>query len=336
MIMDLQIGVIGTGAIGKEHIDRITNKLSGAKVIAVTDVNEDNAKMAAAISGARIEKTDRDVISSPDIDAVIISSWGPAHAASVLVAIEAGKPVFCEKPLATTADDCKRIVDTEMKKGRKLIQVGFMRRYDKGYLQVKAVLDEGKLGRPLILHCAHRNASVGENYTTDMEVTDTAIHEIDCLHWLVGEQYKTAQVIFPKRTAYSHSKLEDPQLMILTTESAITIDLEVFVNCQFGYDIQCEICCEKGVVKMPEPSFPVIRSNANRSVALETDWKQRFIDAYDVEIQDWITTTRKGEMNGPSAWDGYLAAVTADALVKAQQTRETVPITTGLCPEFYK
>jgi myo-inositol 2-dehydrogenase/D-chiro-inositol 1-dehydrogenase len=87
---------------------------------------------------------------------------------------------------------------------------------------------------------------------------------------------------------------------------------------------------------MPEPSFPVIRRNATRSVALETDWKQRFIDAYDVEIQDWITATKEGKINGPTAWDGYLAAVTADALVKAQKTGKVETITTGPCPDFYK
>jgi myo-inositol 2-dehydrogenase/D-chiro-inositol 1-dehydrogenase len=244
--------------------------------------------------------------------------------------------VFCEKPLATTAGDCKKIVDAEMNKGKKLVQVGFMRRYDKGYLQVKEILDSGKIGKPLMLHCTHRNAVVGDGYTTDMAVTDTAIHEIDCLHWLIDEQYVSAQVLFPRVTKYSHSRLKDPQIMILTTESGITIDIEVFVNCKFGYDIECEVCCEDGIVKMPEPSFPTLRYEAARSVAIETDWKRRFADAYDVEIQDWIDATKEGKVNGPTAWDGYLAAVTADALVKAQGSGKVEAIVTGPCPAFYK
>lgn len=334
--MELRVGIIGTGAIGVEHINRITNKLSGAKVVAVTDVNEENTKQAIAnLPDAKIMKDDVELIRSEDVDAVLVASWGPAHAHSVLEAIAAGKPVFCEKPLATTAQECKDIVDAEMAGGKKLVQVGFMRRYDKGYLQLKEILDSGAAGAPLMLHCAHRAAGVDESYDTSMAVTDTAIHEIDTLHWLVGEQYKSAQVLFPKNTRYTHGKLNDPQIMILTTESGITIDVEVFVNCQYGYDIQCEVCCEDAIVKMPEPSFPSIRKDAKLTVEIETDWKRRFGDAYDVEIQDWINSTKAGEVNGPTAWDGYLAAVTADALVKAQETGGVEAIETGACPEFY-
>lgn len=333
---ELRIGVIGTGAIGREHIGRITNKLTGGRVVAVTDISEESASAAKAMCGARIEKDSASVVNSPDVDAMIVASYGPAHAESVLQAIAAGKPVFCEKPLASTAADCKRIVDAEMAHGKRLVQVGFMRRYDKGYMQMKKMIDDGGMGAPLMVHCAHRNATVASNYTTEMAVNDTAIHEIDILHWLIDDQYVSGQVIMPRTTKYARAGLADPQLMILTTESGIVIDIEVFVNCQFGYDIQCEVCCENGVIRMAEPSFPVVRRDAARSVALETDWKQRFIDAYDVEIQDWLTLTQAGKAGGPSAWDGYLAAVTADALVKSQSTGCAEPILTGAAPDFYK
>jgi myo-inositol 2-dehydrogenase/D-chiro-inositol 1-dehydrogenase len=129
--MDLKIGVIGTGAIGKEHINRIANKLYGGKITAVTDVNEASAKEATAICGARLEEADKDVINASDVDVLVVTSSGLAHAGSVWAAVEAKKPVFCEKPLATTTADCKEIAGTEMKAGKKLVQVGFMRRYDK-------------------------------------------------------------------------------------------------------------------------------------------------------------------------------------------------------------
>jgi len=332
----LKVGVVGTGAIGQEHIARITNKLVGAAVVAITDVNDANAKKAAALCGARVEKDSAGVVNAPDVDAVLVCSWGPAHAESVLQAIAAGKPVFCEKPLATTAKDCKKIVDAEVACGKQLVQVGFMRRYDKGYLQMKELIDSGEFGEPLLVHCAHRNAEVGESYVTPMAVYDTAIHEIDTLQWLVGDDYVTAQVITGKDTKHSHAKLRDPQMMILRTKGGITIDIEVFVNCKFGYDIECEVCCEEGIIKMPEPNFPTVRKDMNRSVYIEQDWKRRFSGAYDVEIQEWINSTLKGEVNGPTAWDGYTAAVTADALVKSQETGGIEPITTGERPSFYK
>jgi myo-inositol 2-dehydrogenase/D-chiro-inositol 1-dehydrogenase len=332
----LNIGVIGTGAIGQKHIARVTSRPVGAKVGAVTDINQENAERASALSGARVEKDGVSVVHAADVDAVMVCNWGPAHAASVLQAIEADKPVFCEKPLATTQEDCLRIVDAEMAGGRRLVQVGFMRRYDKGYLQMKEAIDSGEMGEPLLVHCAHRNQAVGESYTTPMAVHDTAIHEIDTLHWLIDDEYVSAKVIAGKDTKYSHSKLKDPQMMILRTKGGVTIDIEVFVNCRFGYDIECEVCCEEGILRMPEPSFPMIRKDQNRSVHIEQNWKRRFGDAYDAEIQQWIDSTLKGEVNGPTAWDGYTAVVTADALVKAQVTGAIEPITTGKRPAFYR
>jgi myo-inositol 2-dehydrogenase/D-chiro-inositol 1-dehydrogenase len=334
--MELRVGVIGTGAIGQDHIARITNKLSGARVTAVTDVDENRAKAAAAIAGARVEKDDKAVIAASDVDALIVATWGAVHAPPVLAAIEAGKMVFCEKPLAATAGDCKKIVDAETAKGKRFTQVGFMRRYDKGYLQLKELVASGKTGKPLMIHCAHRNVTKGTDYNTPMMVNDTAIHEIDVLHWLAGDQYVSAQVLFPRQTSYTHKDLRDPQLMILTTESGVLIDIEVFVNCQFGYDIQCEIVCEKASVKLPDPSFPPTKMDAKNYEAMETDWKYRFIDSYDVEIQDWINSASRGLVKGPNAWDGYLAAVTVDALVKSQSSGKAEPVSAGPCPDFYK
>lgn len=332
---ELNIGVIGTGAIGREHIERINNKLQKAHVVAVTDINAESGKKVAEQYHARFENNGEAVVNAADVDAIVVTSWGPAHAESVLQAIAAGKPVFCEKPLATTAEDCKKIVDSEIAAGKKLVQVGFMRRYDKGYLQIKSAIDSSALGKPLLLHCTHRNANVDTSYTTDMAVSDTAIHEIDVLHWLVGDEYESVQVITGRNTKYSHSNLQDPQLMVIKTKEGVMIELEVFVNCKFGYDIQCQVVCEDGVIQMADPSYPMIKKNGIKSVEIEQDWKRRFADAYDVEIQEWIDSTLKGKMNGPSSWDGYLAAVTADALIKSQSTAQMEPVSTGIRPSFY-
>lgn len=212
-----------------------------------------------------------------------------------------------------------------------------MRRYDKGYQQVKEALDSGNFGEPLMLHCTHRNPEVGTSYNTPMAVHDTAIHEIDVLHWLVDDEYESAQVIMPRVTKYSHPELKDPQIMLLRTKKGVCIDVEVFVNCKFGYDINCEVVCEDGAIKMPQPMYPDIRKSAAVSAAIDTDCFVRFKDAYDTEVQAWVNDARKGMINGPTAWDGYLAAVTADALVKAQETGKIEKVETAVeKPEFYK
>jgi myo-inositol 2-dehydrogenase/D-chiro-inositol 1-dehydrogenase len=333
--MTLRIGVIGTGNIGQDHIRRITQTLSGATVVAVTDIDAARARQVAQRFGARYEESGQKVAAAGDVDALVVTTIGSTHEEYVLAAIANRKPVFCEKPLATTAAACKRIMDAETALGRRLVQVGFMRRYDAGYRLLKAAVDQGRIGAPLMAHCAHRNPEVGDGYTTDMAITDTVIHEIDVMRWLLDDEYASAQVLYPKKTSKASSHLADPQIVLLETASGVRIDVEVFVNAQYGYDIQCELVGETGVARLPEPADVLMRSQGRRSVDLLMDWKLRFIASYDVELQAWIDDLAAGRSGGPSSWDGYAAAVTADACVQAQKTGQIVPIKLGVRPELY-
>ncbi|WP_413741177.1 Gfo/Idh/MocA family protein [Sodalis sp. RH15] len=335
--MTLKLGVIGTGAIGQEHIRRCSQVLQGATVVAVTDIDLKSASQTVGRFGldAVVLPDGKEVINAANVDALIITSWDPTHEAFVLQAIAAGKPVFCEKPLAVTAAGCKRIVDAEIAYGRRLVQVGFMRPYDQGYRALKKVIDSGEIGRPLMLHCAHRNQKVDENYTTDMAITNTMIHELGVLRWLLDDDYVSAQVIFPRASAHTHAKLRDPQIVLLETVKGARIDVEIFVNCQYGYDIQTQVVGEEGIASLPEPSSILLRSKAKLSHTILTDWKDRFIDAYDVELQDFINGVTKSELTGPSAWDGYAASVAADACIAAQKTPGVVQISLPPRPAFY-
>lgn len=316
----LHVGVIGCGGMGRSHIDRLTNRTQGAEVVAVADMVDALVEKGAAIADPDCKKykDEAALINDPAVDAVFIVTPGFAHKEALLLAIKAGKRIFCEKPLCTTAEDCLEVIDAEVKSGKHLIQLGFMRRYDKGYNEVKAALDSGEYGSPLLLHCTHRNPEVPDSYTTAMAVHDTAIHEIDVTHWLVNDDFVSAQVIMPKVTKYAHAELADPQLMILQTKSGIVVEDEVFVNCKFGYDINCHVVCEDGVIEMPQPLYPTYRKNAQITQTIDTDCFVRFHDAYDDEVQNWVNDAAEGIIGGPNAWDGYLAAITADALVRAQ------------------
>ena len=143
---NLNIALIGCGMIGREHIERIQNRIRNAKVVAVCDVFEEGAKKGAEIAGAgtKVYTDFNEAINDPDVNAVVVTTPGQFHKGPVLAAIKAGKPVFSEKPLANTAADGKEIVEAEMAGGKHLVQVGFMRRYDRGYRQVKELIDSGK------------------------------------------------------------------------------------------------------------------------------------------------------------------------------------------------
>jgi len=333
--MAYRVGIIGTGAIGVEHLRRIHQRIGGASVVAVSDIDGGRARDVAASIEARALADGKAVVAAPDVDVVVVTSWGPTHEEFVLAAIAAGKPVFCEKPLATTAEGCRRIVDAEVKHGKRLVQVGFMRRYDAGYRALRAVVAGGQVGAPLMVHCAHRNPAVGEGYTTDMAITDTVIHEIDVLRWLLDDDWVAVQVVYPRKTRHASSHLRDPQLVLMETAKGVRVDVEVFVNCQYGYDIQCEVVGETGIARLPEPPGVPMRSEARRSVPILVDWKQRFIDAYDVELQAFFDGLRAGKLTGPSSWDGHAAALTADACVEAQRSGKVVPVQSGQRPGLY-
>ncbi|WP_313617490.1 Gfo/Idh/MocA family oxidoreductase [Agrobacterium sp.] len=335
--MTLRIGVIGTGAIGRDHTRRINDVLGGATIVALSDVNRASAEAVKKdiAPSATIYDTGEELIAASDVDAVLVTSWGATHEQYVLAAIAAGKPCFCEKPLATTADGAKRIVDAEVKHGKRLVQVGFMRRYDSGYLALKQAVDS-KIGAPIIVHAAHRNPTVPEQYITPMAIHDTLIHEIDVFRWLLDDDYVSARVLFPRSAARSHAKLKDPQIVILETAKGTIINVEIFVNCHYGYDIQCEVVGEDGIAKLPEPMAIQMRLGAKLQNDILTDWKDRFIASYDVELQDFINAAAKGTASGPTSWDGYVAAITSDACVDAQEKAgEAVAINLPARPTLY-
>ena len=111
----LRVGVIGTGMIGQDHIRRMTTVLAGVRVTAVTDVDAGHRGNGGRAGSARaVHATGEELIADPEVDAVVVCSWGPTHEQYVLASIAAGKPVFCEKPLATTQEACLRIVEAEV------------------------------------------------------------------------------------------------------------------------------------------------------------------------------------------------------------------------------
>jgi myo-inositol 2-dehydrogenase/D-chiro-inositol 1-dehydrogenase len=331
----LKAGVIGTGMIGQDHIRRMSRVLSGVRVTAVTDVDADTARAVAEPIGAAVHATGEDLITDAEVDAVVVCSWGPTHEQYVLASIAAGKPVFCEKPLATTQEACLRIVEAEVAHGSRLVQVGYMRRYDAAYRALKKVVDGGAIGAPLMMHCAHRNPSVPAYYEKESAIVDTAVHEIDMVRWMFGEEIRAARVLIPRKSA-NGGDLQDPLLFILETDSGILVDVEISVNIRYGYDIRGEIVGEQGTAALGELSPISVRRSARLETPVPADWRERFVLAYDVEFQEWIDSIAAGGAPlGPSAWDGYAAAVVSDAGVEALRGGNRVEVHLAEQPKLY-
>ncbi len=333
--MTLNIGVIGTGMIGRDHIRRLTQVLSGAQVVAVNDMDPSRAQ-AAAPRGARVFDRPQALIQSPQVDAVVICSWGPAHEAQLLDCIAAGKPVFCEKPMVTSEAAALKVIAAEVAHGKRLVQVGFMRRFDADYRRLKAVIDSGQLGAPLMVHSVHRNASVPAGlYTSDMPLNDTLVHDADISRWLLNDEIVAVEVRVPRRSTRG-GELRDPTLVLLQMRGGALVDVEISVNIAYGYDIRGEVSCEQGIAALPNRPATVITDAHGIRQAIPTDWRERFLEAYDQEFREWILAAGQGGATGPSAWDGYAATLTADAALRAVNSGAREAVTLIEQPPLYR
>src|SRR5918999_3569577 len=319
--MGVSIGVIGAGVMGAEHVRRLATEVNGADVAAVADADLPRATAAASAAGGRAHADPIALIRSDDVDAVVIASADATHADFVLACLAEGKPVLCEKPLATTAEASLLIAEAEAASGRRLVQVGFMRRFDPAYTAMKRELDEGRLGDTLLVHCVHRNASVPPTYTSEMLITSSLTHEIDVVRWLMGEEIVMATVLAPRSSSRA-AGIRDPQLVILETEGGVLVDVEVFANAGYGYDIRCELVGEVGTASLPEAVAP--------------GFVERFADAYQIELQHWVDAVADGGPTGPSTWDGYAANAVADACLASLSEGRPVEVRLAERMELYE
>ena len=332
----LGVAVLGAGHMGADHIRRLDQVVSGARVAAVADLDAARAKEAAAgIDGVSVHTDVAAALDAPGVQAVLIASPGPAHEDALLAAFARGLPVLCEKPMVPDSTGALRVLEAEARLGRRLAQIGFMRRYDTEYRRLKSLLDSGRLGRPLMLHCTHRNVSSPPDFTSAMLIDSSVSHEIDAARWLLGQELTAVTVLRPHASSGAPEGLLDPQFVVFETERGTLVDVEVFVNCGFGYQVRCEAVCEAGSARIGDEHAMLVTARGSAQREVPQDYLVRFVDAYDREVQAWVDATRQGRVTGPSAWDGYAASVVAEAGVRALEngTRTTVDLAPR--PELY-
>ncbi|MFF5158075.1 Gfo/Idh/MocA family protein [Streptomyces sp. NPDC000348] len=332
----LRIAVVGTGRMGADHVRRIDRVVSGARVTAVVDVDAGRAEaVAAGVDGCTAYTDPAAAMAAADVDAVLVASPGPAHEAALLAAFEHDLPVLCEKPLTPDAASALRVMEAEQALGHRRVQVGFMRRYDAEYVKLKALLETGRLGRPLMLHNRHRNVAAPPFFTSAMLISDSVAHEVDATRWLLGHEITAVTVLRPTPSAGAPEGLRDPQFVVLETDGGALSDVEIFVNCGFGYQVQAEVVCERGTARIGDGHALVTHTAGRWGGTITQDWTERFAQAYDDEIRTWVDTTRRGEVTGPSTWDGYAAAAVCEAGVRALEEGGRVTVDLVEKPALY-
>jgi myo-inositol 2-dehydrogenase / D-chiro-inositol 1-dehydrogenase len=318
----VRVGVIGAGAMGAAHVRTLVTSVSGAEVTRVYDVDADRAAEVAEGAGATPASSEAALIESPDVDAVVIAAPDPLHAELTLACLKRGLPVLCEKPLAISADEAVRVVEAELAVGKPLIQVGFMRRFDPGYLAMRQVLTDGEIGSPRLLHGVHRNPTAHPSATSEGIVRNSMIHEIDIARWLLGDEIVSIDV----RTPHRGEGLADPQLATLEMGSGVLVSVEVFVNAGYGYDVRAELVGDRGTVSLQPPTPVSMRRDGAEGAAVTPDFVARFGEAYRTQMLAWVDAAAAGRVGGATAWDGYVAGAVADAGATALRTGERVPI----------
>ncbi|MCU1572209.1 MAG: inositol 2-dehydrogenase [Micrococcaceae bacterium] len=336
MTTNLRVAVVGAGRMGADHITRLHSRIHGAEVAAVVDV--DLARAQAAIEGMEgavaLDSAD-EAFALGDINAVLIATPGFLHEEILYQALERDLPILCEKPLTPDATSAWKIVEAEQRLGHKRIQVGFMRRYDAEYARLGQWIQGGELGELLMLHCAHRNPDTPPGFTNEMLITDSVVHEFDVIRFLTGEEITSVQVRLGKATRHAPQGQHDPQHVLIETTSGVLADVEIYGNARFGYEVSTVASFEDGIVSIGADSGPYLRRAGRWGGQITPSFVERFGPAYDVEVQAWVDAAQRGEVGGPTAWDGYATAACCEAGLEAQKSGNKVKVQLNAKPNLY-
>lgn len=319
--MSLGVGVIGCGAMGQIHLRSLLARPADVRVVGVYDPHLDRIGAAGLSTEVAVFPDSRALIRHSEVDLIVIASPASLHASDVVASLEAGKLVYCEKPLVTSMDDHHRIRALEAHHGRAMVWVGFMRRFDPLFQALKADLDRGAIGAISHGILSHRNPSVPPSFTDADYMLETFIHEFDALRWLVGVEIETISVGGEHRTARG---LTDPQFVTLTTSGGQRVVIDGHITNGYGYDIRCELVGERG-----SRSLVDYVDRVGISAAPQATWATRFEAAYRSAIEAWIDDVLSQKHTGVTSHDAERALAVALSGIEAQKTGRTAPVRTS-------
>jgi predicted dehydrogenase len=311
----MRFGLIGAGCIGGLRAQALA-KVPGAKLIAVTDVDQQRAAQVGAPAKARVRKDVAELISSNQVDAVIVSTPPQFHEEAALAALAAGKHVLCEKPLSNSLDACRRMVEAAQKSG-KTLTTGFNHRYFPAIRFLKRTLADGVIGKldHIRAFAGHEGLSqfrAAWEYDKDVigggALMDVGIHLIDLAAYVLGD---VREVFGLTSNRVWNLPGEDNGFALLRSANGTVATLHASWSEWKGYRFYVEAYGDKGMVRAyyaPMMNLliqkPTPESKSRRRflfypmIAMREKlfgWQSTVIETFRQELIDFISLSRGGE-----------------------------------------
>ncbi len=317
MSTKLPVGIIGLGRMGQVYTQHLI-AMPEVEIVAVSDVVADHAESFAAEIGAKSWSTDyHDLLENKGVEAVFIISPTGTHAEIITAAADTGKALFCEKPIALTLPETDAIIAALEKQGA-MLQVGFMRRFDAGYMEAKKKIEAGEIGRPTTFKAVGRDPFCPDLNYAKREVSgglilDMAIHDFDLARWLMGAEAKRVYteggvLAFPQLEAVGDI---DNAVVNMLFENGSIGNVEVSRNALYGYDIRTEILGTEGGLNIGryQETPLVVMTKQGVTHDMVPYLHERFGQAYLNQTRDFINRVINNQEPAVGAYDARATLV---------------------------
>jgi myo-inositol 2-dehydrogenase/D-chiro-inositol 1-dehydrogenase len=327
----VRVALIGAGRIGLRHAATLAREIPNAELAVIADVHGPLAEaLAAKVRCDRWSSDPDDALSDRSIDAIVIASSTDSHAPLIIGAAEAGKQIFCEKPIALDLEATDRALAAVERAGVRL-QMGFQRRFDKAYAKAKQLIDEGVLGRIEAIRDTMRDASPAPRAypeTSGGLFRDPTIHNFDCVRWLMGEEVSELFAMGSAIVSPVFRELDDVDTSVVSLRFA-NDSLGVIDNSRrsgFGYDVRTEVFGSEGALMIGYArDTPMLRLDAAGIHSDHIHWfLERFDQAYIDELKVFVDGILSGAPPPVDGADARAAIVLAYAAEASR--REHAPV----------
>jgi inositol 2-dehydrogenase len=333
----LKLGLVGVGRMGIAYARYLATRVPRATLYAVSDVRADVAESVRAEFGAAKAYPDfHDLVNDPAVDAVVVMTPTKLHKEVVVAAARAGKPIFCEKPLALSMEDAGSMAK-EVERSGVFFQLGFMRRFDAGYAAAKKKIEAGAIGKLCVFKSTSKDRErPSVDYLRPENsgglFIDMGIHDFDLARWFMGDiasVYSTGGVLaYPEMEGIGDW---DNAITNLRFSSGCIGVVTLSRNGVYGYGIHTEIVGTEGTIQIGYDRETPVLIMTRDSVVHDTipGFYERFEDAYIAQLQDFVRNLIEGRRPPITIADGIAAQRIALAAMESAQRNRVIEIAAG-------